>query len=88
MRVTGTRVIAVEVAMGFVEGLLGCGDVTEKVVKDVSNICGLSKRKNKAAVLLHGKDDRSSRVEAEDTRSLVWGRLGYAVCQTFNGGVK
>lgn len=88
MRVPGARVVAVEVAMGFVEGLIGRGDVTEKVVKDVSNIFGLSNRKNKAAILLPGQDDRSSRVEAEDTRRLVWGRLGCAVCPTFNGCVK
>lgn len=88
MRVAGTRVIAVEVDRGFVEGLNRCGEVREKVVKDVSNIFGLSNRKNKAALLLQGQNDSSSRVEAEDTRRLVLGRRGYAVCQTFNGCVK
>lgn len=88
MRAPGTRVVAVEVAMGCVEGLIGRGDVTEKVVKEVSNLFGLSNRKNKAAILLHGQGDRSSRVEAEDTRRLVWGRLGDAVCPTFNGCAK
>lgn len=40
-------------------------------VKDVSNIFGLSNSKNEVAIILHGEDDRRSRLEAEDTRSLV-----------------
>lgn len=39
MRLPWTRVTAVEVVdMGFVEGLTGCGDVTEKVESRMSPI--------------------------------------------------
>lgn len=74
MRVAGTRVIAVEVDRGFVEGLNRCGEVREKVVKDVSNIFGLSNRQNKAAILLQGQND--SRAGWRQKTPGVWSWAG------------
>lgn len=75
--VTGTRVVAVEVAaVGFGDGLVGCGDMTEKVVKRMFSIFLWRKQLEEWGCHYSlGEDDRTSRLESEETRSLVWGRL-------------
>lgn len=67
---------AVEVAaVGFVEGVTGCGDVTEWSQGCFQGFW-LEQLEKRGCHYFHREDDRRSRLEAKETRSLVWGRLG------------
>lgn len=76
--VTWISVIAVEVAhVGFVDGLTGHGDMTEKVESRMSpTLLWLKQPEERGCNGSLGDDGRRHRLEPEETQSLVWDRLG------------